>query len=145
MWAQQKLNDLNTLDLFNILRLRTDTFVVAQQRIYPELDDHDLSAIHLFHKNDETQVIDAYARIFKTEGTLTFGRVVTAESVRGQGLGNVLADHILAVCAQYWPHEPITIEAQAQVTGFYEKHGFKVTSDPFIFNSTPHVQMQYQP
>ncbi|GAO99616.1 GNAT family acetyltransferase [Fructobacillus ficulneus] len=72
---------------------------------------------------------------------MTFGRVVTATAVRGQGFGDQLVTKILDLCLDKWPNREIKIEAQEQVTGFYAKYGFQPVGEPFIFEGTPHLEM----
>lgn len=143
MWLMKKINELNSIEFYKLLKLRIDTFVVEQKRIYHELDEKDLEAFHIFHVNDENSV-DAYARIFVEGDKIIFGRVVIASSTRGTGLGKQLIQAILAFCFKEWPQKMIEIEAQEQVVSLYEKFGFEVVGEPFIFESTPHVKMQYK-
>lgn len=141
MWYRKKLAELNVEDFYQILKLRIDTFVVEQERIYHELDDKDLAALHIFHKNASGQV-DAYARLFEENEHLVFGRVVTVQAARGQGLGGRLIEQILEEAAR--ESKDIHIEAQEQVVALYEKYGFEAVGEPFIFESTPHLAMIYQ-
>ena len=143
MWSRKKLTELNPIEFYQILKLRIDTFVVEQERIYHELDEKDLEAVHVYHTNKQGE-IDAYARVFEEGEQLVFGRVVTAQSARGQGLGGQLIREILQLCAKKWPGKEIEIEAQEQVAALYEKFGFKVVGHPFIFESTPHITMIYK-
>lgn len=143
MWSRKKLTELNPIEFYQILKLRIDTFVVEQERIYHELDEKDLEAVHVYHANKQGK-IDAYARVFEEEEHLVFGRVVTAGSVRGQGIGGQLIREILQLCAGKWPGKEIEIEAQEQVAALYEKYGFKAVGQPFIFESTPHITMIYK-
>ena len=64
MWSRKKLTELNPIEFYQILKLRIDTFVVEQERIYHELDDKDLEAVHVFHTNKDGE-IEAYARVFE--------------------------------------------------------------------------------
>ncbi|CEL89861.1 putative acyl-CoA N-acyltransferase [Streptococcus sanguinis] len=91
MWSRKKLTELNPIEFYQILKLRIDTFVVEQERLYHELDEKDLEAVHVYHANGKGE-IDAYARVFEEGVHLVFGRVVTARSVRGQGLGDSLSE-----------------------------------------------------
>lgn len=143
MWSRKKLTELNSIEFYQILKLRIDTFVVEQERIYHELDEKDLEAEHVYHANEQGE-IDAYARVFEEGEHLVFGRVVTAQSARGQGLGGQLIREILQLCAEKWPGKEIEIEAQVQVAALYEKYGFKSVGQPFIFESTPHITMIYK-
>jgi len=117
--------------------------VVEQERSYHELDDKDLEAMHVFHTNKDGE-IDAYARVFVEGEHLVFGRVVTAKSSRGKGLGGQLIREILSFCAEKWPGKEIKIEAQEQVVELYEKYGFEAVGQPFLFESTPHLTMVYK-
>ena len=143
MWYKKYLPELDTLEFYKILKLRIDTFVVEQGRIYHELDEKDLTAVHIFHVNEQEEV-DAYTRVFEEEGKVVFGRLVTAPSARGKGLGNRLVKEILILCEKKGPGKMIEIEAQKQVVGLYEKFGFVTQGAPFIFESTPHIKMIYK-
>ncbi|WP_297664393.1 GNAT family N-acetyltransferase [uncultured Streptococcus sp.] len=142
MWHKKYLQELDTLEFYKILKLRIDTFVVEQERIYHELDEKDLKAVHIFHVNKQEK-IDAYARVFVEDGKVVFGRLVTAPSDRGKGLGNRLVEEILLLCEKKWPRKIIEIEAQEPVVGLYEKFGFVTQGETFIFESTPHIKMIY--
>ena len=124
---------------FASLKLCIDTFVVEQSRIYPELDDDDLHALHVYHLNDQNQV-DAYARVFLVDDHIVFGRVVVAKSARHTGLATALMHHIIEACRQLGS-KPLVILAQEQVVGYYKHFGFKTSGEPFIHESTPHVKM----
>lgn len=143
MWHKKYLQELDTLEFYKLLKLRIDTFVVEQGRIYHELDEKDLTAVHIFHVNKQEEV-DAYARVFVEDGKVVFGRLVTAPSARGKGLRNRLVEEILILCEKKWPGKIIEIESQEQVVGLYEKFGFVSQGEPFIFETTPHIKMIYK-
>ena len=89
MWQRRPFDDLSTMKLFEIYKLRGEVFTVEQKRIHNDIDDNDLKAIHVYDELDGQ--IAAYARVFlKQPGLVTFGRVVTAPNFRGKGLGNEL-------------------------------------------------------
>jgi len=139
MWIIKSFSELTTTELYAIYKLRVKTFVVEQQRIYQEVDDTDLTAIHVFKMSDN-QIV-AYARIFKEEQHLSFGRVVVDKSQRGQHLGSELMHHILQVAQDQFKNLEIQIEAQIQVQDFYKRFAFATSGAPFIFNQTPHIKM----
>ena len=143
MWSRKKLTELKPIEFYQILKLRIDTFVVEQERIYHELDEKDLEAVHVYHANEKGE-IDAYARVFEEGEHLVFGRVVTARSVRGQGLGGKLIREILQLCSEKWAGKVIRIEAQEQIVELYKKYGFEEVGRSFIFESTRHVTMVYK-
>lgn len=142
MWWKKNLSELDVIEFYQILKLRIDTFVVEQERIYHELDEKDLEAVHVFHTNEGGE-IDVYARVFEEGEHLVFGRVITAKSSRGKGLGGQLIREILSFCAERWPRKKIKIEAQEQVVELYKKYGFEAIGQPFLFESTPHLTMVY--
>lgn len=141
MWQIKKFSELSAKELYDILYLRTEIFVVDQQRIYQEVDEHDLESIHIYDVIDG-QIV-AYARVFPQNGNVTFGRVVTDPKYRGQGLGNQLMEQILQVIHTEFPNKEIEIEAQVQVEGFYKKFDFESHGEPFLFNHTPHLKMTH--
>ncbi|VUW94402.1 putative acyltransferase [Streptococcus constellatus] len=143
MWYKKTFEELTTLEFYKCLKLRLETFVVEQKSVYNDLDENDLVAVHIFHEN-ESEEVDAYARVFETGKTIHFGRIVTAASARGQGLGRELIQEIMETCAEKWPEKEIRIEAQEQVVGLYEKFGFEAISEPFILESRVHVTMIYK-
>lgn len=144
MWQVKTFNELDVATLFQIYKLRTAVFVVAQERIYQEVDEADRQAVHVYQQDANGQIL-AYARIFRENGHVTFGRVVVAEAARGTGLGQQLVEEILRVIGERFPGEPIEIEAQEQVEHFYERTGFVSVGDKFLFNHTPHIRMQHEP
>ena len=83
MWKVKQFNELSVNELYKIMYLRVATFVVEQDRVYQEVDKDDLKAIHVFKEDHDGEII-AYARIFPVgKDTVTFGRVVTSQRVRG--------------------------------------------------------------
>ncbi|CZQ85382.1 acyl-coa n-acyltransferase [Trichococcus palustris] len=144
MWQIKKLSDLYSNEFYEILKLRIDTFVVEQQRIYHELDTNDKIAFHIFFQDESTGLVEAYARVFKTGNHVTFGRVVVSKESRGTGLGDRLVEEIIKVCKEEWPNAEVMIESQQQVIDFYRKHGFVQVGDIFEFEGTPHVEMKLQ-
>lgn len=140
MWAFKKLDEMSNLELFKCLRLRIDTFVVEQDRLYHELDDVDPYAYHIFHL-DETGQVDTYARVYPQGDKVSFGRVVTASTKRKSGLGRPLMEQILLACEKVAKDKEIEIESQVQVVGFYEKFCFRSVGEVFTYNKTPHQKM----
>lgn len=145
MWKTKKFKQLTAREFYEIVYLRTKIFVVAQQRIYQEVDSKDPVAIHVF--NEQAGRIMAYARVYLIADSqiVSFGRVVTSPAARGQGMGRKLMEHVMTAIRDNYPGKPIEIEAQTQVQGFYEKFGFRPVGQPFIFESTPHIKMVHEP
>lgn len=141
MWKIKTFTELSTKELYDILYLRTKVFVVEQERVYQEVDSHDLESIHIFDVIDGKIV--AYARVFAQNDNVTFGRVLTDPKYRGHGLGNELMEHILQTIRESFPKQEVEIEAQVQVEGFYQKFNFESHGKPFLFNHTPHLKMTH--
>ncbi|MBC8743751.1 GNAT family N-acetyltransferase [Lactobacillus sp. Marseille-P7033] len=140
MWEIKRFNELTVTDLYQLLALRAQIFVVDQQRIYQDPDGRDQNAIHIFNRDEKGDVV-AYARVFLKDNLVSFGRVATSAKVRGQGLGGQLLDKIMQTIQQKFPGKPIKIEAQVQVEDFYKRVGFVSEGEPFIYKSTPHIKM----
>jgi len=138
-WQTKWFNELSTTDLYNIAYERIRTFVIAQDRVYQEIDDIDLVAHHVLGYDGKQLV--AYARVFEEDDHVTFGRVLTIPERRGTGLGRQLVDHIEADLHANFALQPISIEAQIDKQHFYEKFGYTATGAVFNFNGTPHIQM----
>jgi ElaA protein len=129
---------LTTKELYEILKARVKVFVVEQKCPYQEVDDLDEVSLHIFYEED--QKVIAYLRAFyKEEGVIQMGRVLTL--VRGTGLGGRLLNVGLATIKEKMPCKEIYIEAQSYATGFYEREGFRITSEEFLEDGIPHVQM----
>lgn len=139
MWSVKTFSELTTTELYAIYKLRVKTFVVEQQRVYQEVDDIDPTAVHIFLSTGSDIV--AYARVFKENEHLSFGRVVVDQSQRGQHRGAALMDQILTVARTRFPGLNMQIEAQIQVQDFYKHFGFTTSGAPFIFNHTEHIKM----
>lgn len=130
---------LTASELYALLRLRVDVFVVEQECPYPELDDRDLlaSTRHLWIEQGGSLV--ACARVCEeSAGMMRIGRVCTALSTRRTGLGARLmqAALLLSSSAEHVLH------AQTHVQGFYERFGFVAEGEPFDEDGIPHIVMR---
>ncbi|MCD7130256.1 GNAT family N-acetyltransferase [Limosilactobacillus agrestis] len=142
-WFDKEFNRLTVGELFAILKLRAEVFNGEQQSSYPDPDDNDQHAHHVF-AIDNGKVI-AYARYFKQDDAIIFGRVVVASQARGIGLGGKIVEHLLTGIANNFPHTEIVIHAQAYVEQFYQKYDFKAVGDHFIEAEREHVMMIHEP
>lgn len=131
-------DELNTTELYEILKARAEIFVVEQNCVYQDLDDKDYQSLHVFF--EEGGSVLAYLRAFaKDADTVQMGRVLTLRHGTGLG-GAILRAGIHEICTKMNP-ERIYIEAQCYATGYYEREGFKICSDEFLEDGIPHVQM----
>ena len=131
-------DQLNTRELYEILKVRTAVFVVEQNCPYQDIDDVDPDALHIFMR-DETGV-KAYLRVFsKDERTAHIGRVLTTE--RGCGYGGEILKAGIHAAREQLHKSAVYLEAQTYATGFYEREGFRTISDEFLEDGIPHIQM----
>lgn len=131
--------ELTTRELHQIYQLRSAVFVVEQACAYQDIDDHDLTALHLMLTKDEQLL--AYCRLIPTTELVKLGRVVVAQNARGQGLGRQLVEEALTACASHYPKTPIYAQAQAHLEAFYQSLGFEATSDAYLEDGIPHIDM----
>lgn len=139
MWQCRTFEQLSTPELFEIYKTRVDVFVVEQHCAYPEIDDNDLIALHLFAKN--SQKLTAYCRIIPKENGVAIGRVLVTKEHRGTGLARELMQKALEISQQHWQNQPIYVQAQAHLQGFYQSLGFQPISEIYLEDGIPHLDM----
>jgi ElaA protein len=130
------LDGLTGRQVYDIYRLRVDVFVVEQTCVYPEVDDHDLLAEHLWV--DGESGLAAYLRIIDDGHERRIGRVVTAPQARGHGLATALVAEVLETTIGPW-----ALEAQTYLRSFYEGFGFVVTGPEYVEDGIPHLPMRF--
>lgn len=132
-------SELSTTEVYEILKARVQIFVVEQRCAYQDIDDIDYDSLHIFYKSGEK--ITAYLRAFhKDSETVQLGRVLTVE--HGNGLGGELLKEAIRIVKEKLNPKKLYIEAQTYAIGFYEREGFKVTSEEFLEDGIPHVKME---
>lgn len=129
--------ELDINELYEILRLRVDVFVVEQNCPYPEIDGIDRDAFHIFGK--ENGEIEAYARIYMEDGEVHLGRVIAKK--RRKGYGSLILKEAIKVAEKFYQAKQIHIEAQTYAKSLYEKAGFVQISQPFFLDGIEHVKM----
>jgi ElaA protein len=142
-WKTKTFDELSTQELYQILRLRSEVFVVEQNCVYQDIDNKDQKALHLFGTL-EGEII-AYSRLFKPGDYFEFssiGRVVVAEKHRDKNFGHALIDQSILEIKNWFKVENITISAQLYLKKFYESHGFKATSAMYLEDDIPHIEMK---
>ena len=149
VWQIKRFDDLSTRELYNLLRLRSDVFVVEQECPYPELDGKDTlpETIHVWQYGPE-EVITACLRILAPGVSYTgvsLGRVAVHREFRRSGLAHKIVDKAIELAEQHWPGVKIEIGAQEYLTAFYNSHGFRVSSAPYLEDNIPHVDMVLNP
>lgn len=142
IWQTKSFEELTVQELYGLLRLREQVFIIEQDCIYPDIDNKDHKAIHVLGiANDK---IISYARIFKPGDyfdTASIGRVVTDISFRNQKVGYALIQKSIAAVEQFFNETTITISAQQYLTGFYESLGFVQVGEGYLEDDIPHIKM----
>ncbi len=145
-WYLKSFNELSNRELYEILTLRVDVFVVEQDCIYHELDgkDLDLQAFHLYALKDER--VACYLRILPPGCNYpdmpSLGRVVIHSDFRGSGIGHELMTRATKVLDDNWPSQTCYISAQSHLQGYYIKHGFSAVGDGYLEDDIPHIGME---
>ena len=142
VWRLMSFEDLRVGELYEVLRLRSEVFVVEQQCIYQDIDGLDRDAMHLLGVQGEE--LKAYARCFAPGVKFpeaSIGRVLIRQSARGTGLGHTLMEQAVAAVSQVWGPQAIRIGAQAHLQGFYARYGFKDVGKPYLEDGIPHLEM----
>lgn len=134
--------ELTTVDLYALLRLRVQVFVVEQECAYAELDDHDLtpSTRHFWSVTDG-EVVGCLRVLPEGNDQVRIGRVCTHPAVRGRGVASRLMTAALASIGR----ARAVLAAQVQATGFYARFGFAAEGDEFDEDGIAHIMMRRPP
>lgn len=139
--------NLTIIQLYELLRLRAEVFVVEQDCVYQDLDDKDQPAIHLLGY-DEAGRLAAYTRLldkgFSYPNYASIGRVITAPFARGKGIGRPLMEESVKVLFDAYGKQPLKIGAQAHLQDYYTSVGFEGVGDVYDEDGIPHRAMVYK-
>ncbi|WP_111669841.1 GNAT family N-acetyltransferase [Algoriphagus litoralis] len=138
----KSFHELTVDELYQILKLRTAVFVVEQNCVFQDMDDKDQKCYHLMMFQDDLLV--GYSRLVPaglSYAEMAIGRVITASSVRGTGLGKKLMEFAIDYCQQLLGPGPIRIGAQTYALGFYASLGFVADGDTYDEDGIEHVEM----
>ena len=138
----KRFNELSASELYQLLQLRSEVFVVEQNCVYQDIDGKDEKALHLLGKIDNKVV--AYSRIFKPKDyfeNASIGRVAIAEKYRAQKWGHQLMQEAISGIENNFGIQSITISAQLYLKKFYETHGFVQIGETYLEDGIPHIEM----
>ena len=142
-WSIKPFQALSVDELYDLLRLRSEIFVVEQNCVYLDLDGKDKVALHLFGEFEGKIV--AHARLFKAGisfDNASIGRVVVDANYRDKKWGHDLMQEAIAGVLLHFGESHITIGAQLYLKKFYESHGFVQTSEMYLEDDIPHIEMK---
>lgn len=142
VWNIKTFGDLTTEELYRILKERVNVFVVEQTCPYPEMDDYDQKALHLWAEHDNK--ILAYCRIFEPGikySEASIGRVLTNQNFRNLNLGKILMRFAINTIESRFKTKAIKISAQDYLLKFYNDFGFEDTGKKYLEDDIPHTEM----
>ncbi|MDE0535545.1 GNAT family N-acetyltransferase [Tenacibaculum sp. L6] len=134
--------ELTTSELYELLQLRSEVFVVEQDCVYQDIDGKDLKALHVLGVKEGKIV--GYTRLFNSGeyfDTPSIGRVVVKENERKYGYGHDLIKESIKAIVDNYNETTITISAQTYLQKFYESHGFKQVGEGYLEDGIPHIRM----
>jgi ElaA protein len=145
-WNCKSFDELSKKELYRILALRQETFVVEQYCPYLDVDGKDIECFHLIGMNESNDLL-AYSRLipkglsYSNESSI--GRIISSGATRGGGYGRALMERTIIEIERLFGRIPIRIGAQCYLKGFYEKFGFQVDSSVYLEDGIPHQEMVY--
>jgi len=135
-------NQLTTKELYDLLQLRSEVFVVEQECVYQDLDGKDQKALHVIGKKNNKIV--AYTRVFKPGDyfeNASIGRVVVSKDERQNKYGNDIMDASIATVQEYFNETTIKLSAQTYLKTFYNNLGFHEIGEEYLEDGIPHIAM----
>jgi ElaA protein len=141
-WLLKKFDELTPLELYNVLRLRSEVFVVEQNCVFLDMDNKDQQSFHLMGSHDNELV--AYVRLLPpglAYDEISIGRVVSSPQYRGSGAGKLLMRKAISTAAELFGKQPIRIGAQLYLKNFYSSLGFEPQGDIYLEDGIQHIIM----
>ena len=141
-WTIKKFDELSVHELYAVLRLRSEVFVVEQSCVFQDMDNKDQSSWHLMGWDDNMLV--AYTRLIPPGVSYSYasiGRVITSPGARGSGMGKLLMKRSVEEAQRLFGNAPIKIGAQLYLREFYNSFGFKQSSDIYDEDGIDHIEM----
>ena len=145
-WECKLFNELSNHELFNLFKLRIDVFVVEQNCAYPELDTNDCHGYTRHLMGFENNELICCARLLApgvNYHEASLGRFAVSQHYRHKGIGTELMHQCLHQLLSIWPKSAIRISAQQYLASFYTNFGFQQTSEVYLEDGIPHIEMLF--
>ena len=143
VWTWHHFEQLSNHQLYDLLKIRQDVFIVEQQCIYPDIDGLDVNCLHLVGYDKEQLV--AYLRLipadFHHSGNIALGRIISLASMRGLGIGKMMMQQTMTYITEHFPSQPVQLSAQFHLLNFYQNYGFSSISEPYDEDGIRHIDM----
>lgn len=141
-WKCKSFGEMNSHELYAVMRLRSEVFIVEQNCVYQDADNKDQKSFHLMGWAGDD--LAAYARLVPKGVSFphpSIGRVITSAKYRGAGAGKALMRQAIDYSNQLFGQQPIKIGAQVYLQKFYESFGFQQVSEQYLEDEIPHIEM----
>ena len=138
----KKFEDLSKSDLYSILRLRSEVFIIEQHCVYQDVDNKDQISLHVFLK--KSNAIIAYARLFRPGDYFeeaSIGRVVVSQKYRNKDYGKQIMNASINAVYKFFNQRKIKISAQCYLKNFYNDLGFLEQGESYLEDGIPHIAM----
>ena len=139
----KEFNELSLEELYYLLQLRSEVFIVEQDCVYQDIDGKDQKSLHVIGKKNN--IIIAYTRLFKQGDYFkeaSIGRVVVDKAQRQHNYGSQLIKASIIAINKVYKTSSIKISAQLYLENYYKKFGFKSTGNTYLEDGIPHISMQ---
>ena len=143
-WYHKHFDNLSTTELYQILQIRNEVFIVEQNCPFQDMDDKDFKSVHLMGFDVDSQKIIAYTRIVPAGVSYekaSIGRVVTSPKARGGGIGKELMQKSIELLEKLYGKVSIKIGAQLYLKIFYESFGFQQIEEVYLEDGIEHILM----
>ncbi len=143
IWQIKRFNELSLVQLYQIMSLRNQVFVVEQNCVYQDLDGKDQDAIHVCGFYNDKLI--AYSRLFEPGyyfADAAIGRVLVAMEARKLKIAHILMEKSISAVLELFDTPSITISAQVYLLKFYQQHGFVQVGEEYLEDGIPHVEMR---
>lgn len=144
-WKIKKFTELKVEELYKILKLRNEIFIVEQKCPYLDCDNKDFNSYHLFLE-DNNDIIASLRIIEKgiSYDEISIGRVAVKKNYRGKGISREMMLKAIKFIENNLNEDTIKIQAQSYLIGFYSSLGFKAVSEEYLEDNIPHIDMVYK-
>ena len=142
-WVTKTFAELTVDELYDVLRLRSEVFVVEQKCIFLDIDNNDRKAFHTigFIGDEVVATTRLFEKDIMYDGYQSIGRVVSASKHRGLGIGKALMQYSISECERLFGKGPIKIGAQLYLKKFYSEQGFEQSGDVYLEDDIDHIPM----
>lgn len=141
----KQFDELNTSELYDILKKREEVFIIEQKCPYPDCDGKDLESYHMIYRDDDNLV--GYLRIIPkglSYAEISLGRILIDDRYRGQQLGSYMVNKAIEFVETVLCEKSIRISAQLYLVDFYSALGFEKVGSPYEEDWIPHIEMLYR-